>query len=155
MDSTRLLGQSVEETGEEYFMTLLHRGFLQDVRQGNLGELVSCEIPAVMHNLAQEASKLEILVANSDTSQFNGKLRHLSVGELNTYPTEDSSVEDFAIEERTVDPRDYKLFLRTFFNLYTDMRIKSIFSQEVNIKSKKLQGVEFTIRMFQTFAYTQ
>ncbi|XP_021717138.1 putative disease resistance protein RGA3 [Chenopodium quinoa] len=73
-------GQSVEEAGEEHFMTLLQRCFFQDVERDDVGEIVSCKVHDLMHEVAQEVAETEII--NFVAGQLKKNYRHLSLGHL-------------------------------------------------------------------------
>ncbi|KAL9253186.1 putative disease resistance protein RGA1, partial [Drosera capensis] len=47
------LGQSLEDAGHDYFMQLLQRCFFQDVDRDRLGNILSCKMHDLIHDLAQ------------------------------------------------------------------------------------------------------
>uniref|UniRef100_A0A803LRH3 Uncharacterized protein n=1 Tax=Chenopodium quinoa TaxID=63459 RepID=A0A803LRH3_CHEQI len=71
--------QSIEDAGEEYFSLLFQRCFFQDIQIDEYGEVVSCKINALMHDIAEESAGNEICVANPFTCNMDGKGHHLSV----------------------------------------------------------------------------
>ncbi|XP_021846774.2 putative disease resistance protein RGA3 isoform X2 [Spinacia oleracea] len=70
-------GQSIEDAGEEYFSILLRRCFFQDVKMDQYGEVVSCKIHDLMHEVAEEVAGMEIWVGTCITSALERKNRHL------------------------------------------------------------------------------
>ncbi|XP_021776318.1 putative disease resistance protein RGA3 [Chenopodium quinoa] len=73
-------GQSVEEAGEEHFMTLLQRCFFQDVERDDVGEIVSCKVHDLMHEVAQEVAETDVIYCVA--GQLKNNYRHLSLGHL-------------------------------------------------------------------------
>ncbi|XP_021753586.1 putative disease resistance protein RGA4 [Chenopodium quinoa] len=72
-------GESLEDAGEEYFMNLLQRGFFQDVERADNGEILTCKMHDLIHDLAIEVAGAEILSSSYNTSYFDKKTRHLFV----------------------------------------------------------------------------
>ncbi|VFQ66922.1 unnamed protein product [Cuscuta campestris] len=71
--------QSLEELGEEYFLTLLQRGFFQDVKTDEWGLCIeSCKMHDLMHDLAQEVAGAKCKVLKADESCHQNKIYHLS-----------------------------------------------------------------------------
>lgn len=53
-------GQSIEDAGEEYFSILLKRCFFQDVKTNEFGEIDTCKMHDLMHDIAPSVSGKEI-----------------------------------------------------------------------------------------------
>ncbi|VFQ60254.1 unnamed protein product [Cuscuta campestris] len=71
--------QSLEELGEEYFLTLLQRGFFQDAKMDEWGLCIeSCKMHDLMHDLAQEVAGAKCKVLKADESCHQNKIHHLS-----------------------------------------------------------------------------
>ncbi|XP_074313037.1 putative disease resistance protein RGA1 isoform X3 [Silene latifolia] len=62
---------------EDCFLILLKRCFFQDVQKDKLGDVVSCKMHDLLHDLAQEVTGEEIIVANSLTNNITKRTRHL------------------------------------------------------------------------------
>ncbi|GAB4832130.1 hypothetical protein Ancab_040258 [Ancistrocladus abbreviatus] len=80
--------QSLEEVGEEYFTCLLNRCFFQDVIRDERGNIVSCKMHDLMHDMAQEVARGEIATVGSNERNLNERIRHLSVVEPLTSSSE-------------------------------------------------------------------
>lgn len=65
-------GESFEDAGEEYFMNLLQRCFFQNVERADSGEIISCKMHDLIHDVAKEVASNEIYNA----SYFTKKTRH-------------------------------------------------------------------------------
>ncbi|KAL2920499.1 putative disease resistance protein RGA1 [Bienertia sinuspersici] len=86
-------GQSIGDATEEYFSILLKRCFFQDVEENVLGEVESCKIHDLMHDIAQSVSRKEIYTLNTTNNGnvSNIKIRHLSIvgtREYGKYPSD-------------------------------------------------------------------
>ncbi|KAK9678389.1 hypothetical protein RND81_11G208100 [Saponaria officinalis] len=71
-------GQSMEDAAEECFLILLRRCFFQDVRRNVCGEIVSCKIHDLMHDIAQDVAGKEISERRSNTTGLDERVRHIS-----------------------------------------------------------------------------
>uniref|UniRef100_A0A803NBL9 Disease resistance protein winged helix domain-containing protein n=1 Tax=Chenopodium quinoa TaxID=63459 RepID=A0A803NBL9_CHEQI len=71
-------GQSIEDAGEEYFSILLWRCFFQDVKKNEDGEINSCKIHDLMHEIAQKVTQGEISAKTVSIDDLDKKVRHLS-----------------------------------------------------------------------------
>ncbi|XP_021721715.1 putative disease resistance protein RGA3 [Chenopodium quinoa] len=72
-------GQSIEEACEEYFSILLNRCFFQVVKKDHYGQIVSCKIHDLMHDVSQHISGQEMYVMKASCSELDKNVRHLSV----------------------------------------------------------------------------
>lgn len=54
-------GQSIEEAGEEHFLILVRRCFFQDIRKDAYGNIESVKIHDLMHDVAQEIGREELV----------------------------------------------------------------------------------------------
>ncbi|KAL2901499.1 Disease resistance protein RGA2 [Bienertia sinuspersici] len=70
--------QSLEKVAEQYFLTLLQRGFFQDINMNEWGDIKSCKMHDFMHDLAQEVAGVKCKVAEIDEQVFDEKILHLS-----------------------------------------------------------------------------
>ncbi|CAO2820763.1 unnamed protein product [Amaranthus hypochondriacus] len=69
---------SLEELGEEYFLTLLQRGLFQDVKKDEWGCIESCKMHDFIHDLAQDVAESKCLVIKADQSFHQNNIYHLS-----------------------------------------------------------------------------
>ncbi|XP_028799850.1 putative disease resistance protein RGA4 [Neltuma alba] len=68
-----------EDVGHECFMKLLSRSFFQDVTRNKHGDIVTCKMHDLIHDLARFVAKNEYLVVNEGKEQrTRGTTRHLS-----------------------------------------------------------------------------
>ncbi|XP_057247824.1 putative disease resistance protein RGA3 isoform X2 [Beta vulgaris subsp. vulgaris] len=68
---------SKEVVAEEYFSILLRRCFFQDVYKDELGELRTCKIHDLMHDIAQKVAGKEICKSDCINENLHKKARHL------------------------------------------------------------------------------
>ncbi|GAB4832216.1 hypothetical protein Ancab_040260 [Ancistrocladus abbreviatus] len=76
-----LENRSSEDVGEEYFLCLLNRGFFQDVITDEWGNIISCKMHDLMHDLAQKVARGEIVAVQPDARNLDERIRHLAVVE--------------------------------------------------------------------------
>ncbi|KAK4592348.1 hypothetical protein RGQ29_016759 [Quercus rubra] len=70
--------QRFEDVGREYFMKLLWRSFFQDVENDELGNIKSCKMHDLMHDLAGLVSGSESAILNSSEENVIEKVHHVS-----------------------------------------------------------------------------
>ncbi|KAK9691587.1 hypothetical protein RND81_09G206300 [Saponaria officinalis] len=70
-------GQGIEDAAEEYFSTLLRKCFFQDIELNEYGDIVSCKIHDLMHDVAQEVAGNEICLGNFLTRVQDLRIRHV------------------------------------------------------------------------------
>ncbi|KAL9238567.1 hypothetical protein vseg_012968 [Gypsophila vaccaria] len=73
--------RSAEDVGEEYFSILLQRCFLQNVEKDFREEIKWCKMHDLIHDLALQVAGKETIVLDSNTGQFDQRIRHLSLTE--------------------------------------------------------------------------
>ncbi|XP_021752326.1 putative disease resistance protein RGA3 [Chenopodium quinoa] len=71
-------GQRLEDAVEEYFTILMRRCFFQDVKHDEYGDIISCKIHDLMHDIAQNVAGKEICFKNSVTDIMDREVRHIS-----------------------------------------------------------------------------
>ncbi|XVF43494.1 hypothetical protein PTKIN_Ptkin02bG0044500 [Pterospermum kingtungense] len=67
-----------EELGEQYFMDLLRRSFFQDVEYDEWGNVVSCKMHDLMHDLAQLVAGSDSSMVGLDCKNMSETIRHVS-----------------------------------------------------------------------------
>ncbi|XP_074286090.1 putative disease resistance protein RGA1 [Silene latifolia] len=72
-------GRSIEDVGDEYFSILLHRCFFQEVKEDDYGNIDTCKMHDLIHDLAQEVAGEDLFALETATFQFEQKIRHLSI----------------------------------------------------------------------------
>lgn len=73
-------GRQPEDIGNDYFNYLLWRSFFQDAGKDDDGNIISCKIHDLMHDLAQFVSGFERSILQADSEQVIPKgIRHLSL----------------------------------------------------------------------------
>ncbi|XP_057524155.1 disease resistance protein RGA2-like [Amaranthus tricolor] len=72
--------QSFDDAGEEYFMDLVQRCFFQDLRKDAQGNIQSCRIHDLMHDLAMKEAGRESIIFSPDIRNVNTNTHHLSIG---------------------------------------------------------------------------
>ncbi|CAO2831731.1 unnamed protein product [Amaranthus hypochondriacus] len=70
-------GRSLEDVGEEYFMNLLHRCFFQDINCTDDGEIISCKMHDLIHDVAKSIVGTEMMLVQNDTSNLNAEVYHV------------------------------------------------------------------------------
>ena len=70
--------QHFEDVGRKYFMELLWRSFFQEVRNDEWGNIESCKMHDLMHDLATLVFGSESAILNSSRENDIEKVRHLS-----------------------------------------------------------------------------
>ncbi|XP_057990779.1 putative disease resistance protein RGA3 [Hevea brasiliensis] len=71
--------QSLQDRGLKYFKDLSWRSFFQEVEENALGNLWSCKMHDLMHDLAAQVAGDEIILLNSDAKRVEKNTRHLSI----------------------------------------------------------------------------
>ncbi|KAK9667001.1 hypothetical protein RND81_14G225700 [Saponaria officinalis] len=72
-----VVGQSLEDAGEEYFSILLRRCFFQDVKMNEIGGVQSFKIHDLIHDLAQEVAGNDAVALNSITTNLGDDVHHV------------------------------------------------------------------------------
>ncbi|XP_059653500.1 putative disease resistance protein RGA4 isoform X2 [Cornus florida] len=70
--------QQLEDVGELYFMNLLRRSLFQDVGRDKWGDIISCKMHDLVHDLAQSVTRLENSTLNSGAENVTERSRHMS-----------------------------------------------------------------------------
>ncbi|XP_074280034.1 putative disease resistance protein RGA1 isoform X2 [Silene latifolia] len=70
-------GQSVDDAAEEYFSILLRKCFFQDTEMNKYGDIVTCKIHDLMHDVSQQVSGNEISLGKDITSFQDLRIRHV------------------------------------------------------------------------------
>jgi len=68
----------VEDVGHEYFMSLLSMSFFQDIVVDDYGDISSCKMHDLMHDLAQLMVGNEYVMAEGEEANIGNKTRFLS-----------------------------------------------------------------------------
>ncbi|XP_021852808.2 putative disease resistance protein RGA3 isoform X2 [Spinacia oleracea] len=72
-------GQSLEELAECYFLILMQRCFFQDIKRDEWGNISSCKMHDLMHDLAQQVAGINCkVIAKFEESSSNKGIHHLS-----------------------------------------------------------------------------
>ncbi|XVE91891.1 hypothetical protein REPUB_Repub01dG0050500 [Reevesia pubescens] len=70
--------QCLEELGDQYFMDLLRRSFFQDVEYDEWGNVISCKMHDLMHDLAQLVAGSDNSMVDLDCKNISERIRHVS-----------------------------------------------------------------------------
>ncbi|KAE8716658.1 hypothetical protein F3Y22_tig00110114pilonHSYRG00562 [Hibiscus syriacus] len=70
--------QCLEELADEYFMDLLRRSFFQDVEYDEWGNVISCKLHDLMHDLAQLVAGSDSTMVDLDCKNLCERTRHVS-----------------------------------------------------------------------------
>ncbi|MBA0798531.1 hypothetical protein Gohar_009116 [Gossypium harknessii] len=71
--------QCLEELGDQYFMDLLRRSFFQDVEYDEWGNVISCKLHDLMHDLAQLIAGSDCSMVDLDCENISERTRHVSL----------------------------------------------------------------------------
>ncbi|KAF2319570.1 hypothetical protein GH714_017070 [Hevea brasiliensis] len=69
----------IEDIGIEYFMDLCWRSFFQNVKRDGFGNIQSCTMHDLMHDLATLVAGKEISIMNSKEKSVDERVRHLKL----------------------------------------------------------------------------
>ncbi|XP_056688888.1 putative disease resistance protein RGA3 [Spinacia oleracea] len=72
-------GHSLEELAEEYFLILMQRCFFQEIKRDEWGDISSCKMHDLMHDLAQKVAGVNCKVAKFGEINSNKGIHHLSL----------------------------------------------------------------------------
>ncbi|PKI62806.1 hypothetical protein CRG98_016757 [Punica granatum] len=79
-------GKTLEEVGYDYFKELLSRSFFQDIKEDLYGDIMSCRMHDLMHDLARLiAGDNCITIDSSREGKFQGGARHVTTDDLNVF----------------------------------------------------------------------
>jgi Leucine-rich repeat (LRR) protein len=73
-----------EDVGHEYFMDLLWRSFFQDIERNEYGDIESCKMHDLIHDLAQSVAGDECLISNPNAVKVVQRTRHVIFDSLNS-----------------------------------------------------------------------
>ncbi|OMO65640.1 hypothetical protein CCACVL1_21465 [Corchorus capsularis] len=74
-------GQSLEDVGHDYFMALLWRSFFQEPKEDGSGNIESCKMHDLMHDLGKSVAGIECSLTNLEGEHVDENTRHVSLGE--------------------------------------------------------------------------
>ncbi|KAG8650151.1 hypothetical protein MANES_07G009020v8 [Manihot esculenta] len=77
----------LENIGLQYFMKLWWRSFFQEVKRDKFGNVKSCKMHDLMHDLATTVGGTRIQLVNSDAPNIDEKIRHVALN-LDVAPQE-------------------------------------------------------------------
>ena len=75
--------EQLEDIGDDYFKELLSRSLLEEVEKDDFGNILSCKMHDLIHDLAQSIVGSEVLVLRSDIGNIPEEVRHITLGEEN------------------------------------------------------------------------
>jgi hypothetical protein len=81
-DRTRCL----EDVGREYFMDLLWRSFFQDIQRDEYGDIETCKMHDLIHDLAQLVAGDECIISDPDAEKVVERTRHVAFDSLYSLP---------------------------------------------------------------------
>jgi hypothetical protein len=76
----------LEDIGREYFMDLLWRSFFQDVQRDIVGEIDTCKMHDLIHDLAQSVAGEECTILYPGGEKVVGRTRHMAFHSLDSLP---------------------------------------------------------------------
>ncbi|XP_048492255.1 putative disease resistance protein RGA3 isoform X2 [Beta vulgaris subsp. vulgaris] len=119
--------QSKEVVAEEYFSILSRRCFFQDVSKDQLGEINTCKIHDLMHDIAQKVAGKEICISDCINENMHKKVRHLVLerGESKRNIFTKTRIRSYVQVElyKSERPRMDQLYLEELLANFTCMRV--------------------------------
>ncbi|XP_043814459.1 putative disease resistance protein RGA3 [Manihot esculenta] len=101
----------LEDIGLEYFMKLWWRSFFQEVKRDRFGNIESCKMHDLMHDLATTVGEIRIRLVNSDAPNIDEKIRHVAL-KLDVAPQEVLNIAKKSRSFLLLEKHDYnKLFI--------------------------------------------
>ncbi|XP_059651961.1 putative disease resistance protein RGA4 [Cornus florida] len=79
--------QQLEDVGHLYFMNLLRRSLFQDVKKDIWGDIQSCKMHDLVHDVAESVVRPKSSVVNSNAKNISDRTRHLSLHLSKKIPT--------------------------------------------------------------------
>ncbi|KAJ7982234.1 NBS-LRR type disease resistance protein [Quillaja saponaria] len=111
----------LEDVGDEYFMNLYWRSFFQDVERDIYGDISSCKMHDLIHDLAQFVAGKECTIVDVKGKNINKRTRHVSVGfQLQCVPTwlvKANKLKTFILPVQQPDPNRIQLDMAVYDSL--------------------------------------
>jgi Leucine-rich repeat (LRR) protein len=128
----------LEDVGHEYFMDLLWRSFFQDIERNEYGDIESCKMHDLIHDLAQSVAGDECLISNPDARKVVERTHHVAFDSLNSLLDIPAPLlEADRLRTLLLLPPTYKFFMadRVFDSLITSFKcLRSLNLRMTNIK---------------------
>jgi hypothetical protein len=133
----------LEYVGRKYFMDLVWRSFFIDIQRNKYGDIESCKMHDLIHDLAQSVAGDECLISNPDAVKVVERTRHVAFDSLNSlWDIPVSLLKADRLRTLLLQPPEYKLSMpkldwnrRVYDTLITSFKcLRSLNLSKTNIK---------------------
>ncbi|XP_059655994.1 disease resistance protein RGA2-like [Cornus florida] len=134
--------QQLEDVGDLYFMDLLRRSLFQDVQRDEWGDVISCKMHDLVHDLAQLVAKAKFFMVNLDVENVvnlnvenvDARIRHMSLySDVNsTHLDRANKLRTFFSNAKYVQMLG-KLTFERFLSSFKRLRVLDLHSVEVGM----------------------
>ncbi|KAF4359852.1 hypothetical protein G4B88_020373 [Cannabis sativa] len=143
--------QCVEDIGYECFINLLWRSFFQEPVRDEFGDIRTCKMHDLMHDLAISEAGLDSVIINQNVKITNGKYLHVSLVDFHFDLKTNNSLENFNIFSQQKRLRTFLLRnceglsfskLKDFLSKFKCLRVLSVPSMNIEVLPKNLCELE-------------
>ncbi|XP_059633544.1 putative disease resistance protein RGA4 [Cornus florida] len=131
--------QQLEDVGDLYFINLLRRSLFQDVERNEWGDLISCKMHDLVHDLAQSVVRARCSIVNSNVENVTERTRHVSLGfsvnsswNIPTHLIKANKLRTFILKAQKVEVSDNLVF-EMIVSTFKWLRVLDLHSTRIEI----------------------